>query len=97
MSDQDPGEFSEADIDIVEADGEVDPDDEVDEDLMVLDEVDDELVLPMWEPTGEERVDEALELLSTLDVEDVHQHAPVYAEIHEKLRATLSNADASTG
>lgn len=66
-----------------------------DEDVLLLEEVDDELVLLVWEPTGEPRVDDALELLSTLDVDDINQHAAVYSEIHEKLRATLSNADAS--
>lgn len=65
-----------------------------DEDVLLLEEVDDELVLLVWEPTGEPRVDDALELLSTLDVDDINQHAAVYSEIHEKLRATLSNADA---
>jgi len=66
-----------------------------DEDVLLLEEVDDELVLLVWEPTGEPRVDDALELLSILDVDDINQHAAVYSEIHEKLRATLSNADAS--
>jgi hypothetical protein len=64
--------------------------------VMVLEEVESELVLMVWEPTGEPRVDDALDLLATLDVDSVHQHAAVYSEIHEQLRSTLSNADAPT-
>jgi hypothetical protein len=64
-----------------------------DEDVLVLEEVDYELLLPMWEPTGEPRVDEALELLSTLDVDDVHSHTEVYGQIHVQLRAALTDVD----
>jgi hypothetical protein len=64
------------------------------DDLMVLEEVDNELVLSVWEPTGEPRVDAALEMLNTLDVDDVHQHAGVFDEIHQQLRATLTDVDA---
>jgi hypothetical protein len=69
---------------------EVLPDDEA---VLVLEEVDYELLLPMWEPTGEPRVDEALELLSTLDVDDVHSHTEVYGQIHVQLRAALTDVD----
>lgn len=68
-----------------------------DDDLLVLEEVDEggiDLVLPVWEPTGEPRVDEALDELTRLDPGDVHQHAPVYADVHERLRDALSNLDA---
>jgi hypothetical protein len=61
---------------------------------MVLEEVDNELVLSVWEPTGEPRVDAALEMLNTLDVDDVDQHAGVFVEIHQQLRATLTDVDA---
>jgi hypothetical protein len=66
---------------------------EPDDDVLLLEEVDNELLLPMWEPTGEPRVDEALELLSTLDVDDVHSHAEVYGQIHVQLRAALTDVD----
>jgi hypothetical protein len=69
-------------------------DDVADEDVLLLDEVDTNLVLSVWEPTGEPRVDAAQELLNTLDPDDVHQHAAVFDEIHQQLRATLSDADA---
>ena len=64
-----------------------------DDNVMLLDEVDTTLELSVWEPTGEPRVDAALELLNTLDIDDVHQHAAVFDEIHQQLRATLSDAD----
>jgi len=78
----------------VELDTELDGD--LEEELLVLEEVEQaavDLVLPVWEPTGEPRVDEALDELTRLDPDDVHQHAPVYAEVHERLRDALSNLD----
>lgn len=68
----------------------------VDDDVLLLDEVDQELVLPMWEPTGEPRVDEALDLLGELDPDDVHQHAQVFDQIHQGLRATLADLDSAS-
>lgn len=68
----------------------------LEEELLVLEEVEQpavDLVLPVWEPTGEPRVDEALDELTRLDPDDVHQHAPVYADVHERLRDALSNLD----
>lgn len=65
------------------------------ESVMVLDEVDDpELVLPMWEPTGEPRVDAALDSLSILDSSEVSGHATVFAEVHGGLRQVLADLDA---
>ncbi|MBI1350665.1 MAG: hypothetical protein GC156_06045 [Actinomycetales bacterium] len=65
------------------------------EDVLVLEEVESELVLPMWEPTGQPRVDEALEALTTLDPDDVHQHAAVYDQVHQQLRGALTDLDSS--
>lgn len=65
-----------------------------DDDILLLEEVEDELVLPMWEPTGEPGVDAALDLLAQLDPDDVHQHAAVFDDIHQRLRATLTDLDA---
>lgn len=67
--------------------------DDVDPDVLLLDEVDTELVLPVWEPTGEPRVDGTLESLTSLDPDDVHHHAAVFDEIHQQLRATLADID----
>jgi hypothetical protein len=61
------------------------------EDVMLLQEVDNALVLPVWEPTGEPRVDDVLDQLTELDPDDVHQHAEVYTAIHQRLRDTLSD------
>lgn len=61
------------------------------EDVLVLQEVDQELVLPVWQPTGVVRVDEALDELTRLDPDDVHQHAEVYTTLHQRLRDTLSD------
>jgi hypothetical protein len=65
------------------------------DDIMVMQVVDEELVLPVWEPTGEARVDGALALLETLDPDDVHQHAQVYHDIHGRLREALTDVDTS--
>lgn len=65
-----------------------------DDEVLLLDEVEDELLLPVWEPTGEPGVDAALDLLGQLDPDDVHQHAAVFDDIHQRLRATLTNLDA---
>jgi hypothetical protein len=72
-------------------------DDEVllaDDDVLLLEEVEAESVLPMWEPTGDHRVDAALDLLNGIDPDDVHQHAAVFTEVHQQLRAALSDLDA---
>ena len=65
------------------------------EEVMVLDELDDpELVLPVWEPTGEPRVDAALDSLSLLDGAAVSEHASVFTEVHSGLRQVLADLDA---
>ena len=69
-----------------------------DDEVLLLDEVEDQdLVLAVWEPTGEHRVDAALDLLAQLDPDDVHQHAAVFDEVHQKLRATLTDLDTPSG
>jgi len=66
---------------------------QTDEDLVLLEEIEEDLVLPVWEPTGETRVDAALDLLTTLDPDDVHSHPPVFDEVHQGLRAALTDLD----
>ena len=97
----------EVDLDVIEV---VDLEDAADEDaadedaqdahdvegVLLLEEVDQELVLAVWEPTGEPRVDAALDLLATLDPDDVHQHAAVFDDIHQQLRSTLTDLDSAT-
>jgi hypothetical protein len=67
-----------------------------DDDLMVLAEVDAGLILDVWEPTGEPRVDESLDLLDLLE-DDVNQHPAVFDRIHQGLRATLADLDSASG
>ncbi len=64
-----------------------------DDDLLVLEQA--ENLLPVWEPTGEPRVDSALDMLAALDPDDVHQHAEVFNRVHEELRGTLADLDSS--
>jgi hypothetical protein len=63
------------------------------DDVLLLEEED--LVLPVWEPTGEPGVDAALDRLVELDPEDVHQHAAVFDDVHRSLRATLTDLEPS--
>lgn len=63
------------------------------DDVLLLEEAEGDLVLPVWEPTGEPGVDAALDLLAQLDPDDVHQHAAVFDGIHQRLRATLTDLD----
>lgn len=68
-----------------------------DDDVLLLDEApDQDLVLNVWEPTGEPRVDAALDLLGGLDPDDVGQHAQVFDDIHQQLRGTLADLDAAS-
>ena len=100
MSEQDTGPALQDDADVDAADEVVVPgvDDVLvleEDDVLVLEEVVESLELPVWEPTGEPRVDEALDGLTRLDPDDVHQHAAVYDDIHQRLRGTLSDLDTS--
>lgn len=65
------------------------------DDLVLLEEVEDELVLPVWEPTGEPKVDAALDLLTSLDPDDIHSHAEVFDQVHQQLRGALTDLDAA--
>jgi hypothetical protein len=62
--------------------------------VMVLDEISDpELALPIWEATGNPDVDGALELIQTLDSENVHSHVDILKEVHSQLHAHMANID----
>jgi hypothetical protein len=64
------------------------------QDLLVLDEmVDDDLVLPMWEATGNSDVDSALELIQAIDLEDIHSHHGILTQVHDRLRDVMVNLD----
>lgn len=75
-------------MDDVRDEVEFDSEDEV----LLVQEVHDEHVLPVWNPTGQAIVDEALELLQALD-DDVHAQAPVYDDVHRRLRDCLASQE----
>ena len=64
------------------------------QDLLVLDEmVDADLVLPMWEATGNGDVDSALELIQGIDLEEIHSHQGILTKVHDRLRDVMVNLD----
>ena len=67
---------------------------ELEDSVMVLEEVDVALVLPVWEPTGDAQVDSALEALATLDELSVHDHAEVLTSVHSSLHQRLTDISA---
>lgn len=69
-------------------------DDDLEASVMVLEEVDIALVLPVWEPTGDAQVDAALEILATLDELSVHDHAEVLTSVHSSLHQRLTDISA---
>ncbi len=64
------------------------------DDLLVLEEVADfELVLPVWEATGNGEIDSALELIQAIDLEDIRSHHGILTEVHDRLRDVMVNLD----
>lgn len=61
------------------------------EDLMVLEEAPAELVLEVWEPTGDAVVDSALEDLRALDNAELGEHVEIFSSIHDQLRGRLTD------
>jgi len=61
------------------------------EDLMVLEVAPAELVLEMWEPTGDAVVDYALEDLRALDSAELSEHVQIFSSIHDQLRGRLTD------
>src|SRR5690606_280566 len=68
----------------------VEASDDLEESVLVLEEVDNALVLPVWEPTGDAQVDDALEQLASLDELSVHDHAEVLTSVHSSLHQRLT-------
>lgn len=58
--------------------------------------VDGELVLPVWEPTGDPAVDAALERLNELDDLDASEHVAVFESVHRQLHQRLSDLNAGS-
>ncbi|MDO9485404.1 MAG: hypothetical protein Q7K25_05025 [Actinomycetota bacterium] len=67
---------------------------DLEDSVMLLQEVDVALVLPVWEPTGDAQVDSALEQLATLDELSVHDHAEVLTSVHSSLHQRLTDISA---
>lgn len=64
------------------------------DDVLLLEEITDpELLLPVWEATGNPDVDFALELIQSLDSERIHEHAEVLGEVHGRLHNLMANLD----
>jgi len=61
------------------------------ESLMVLEEAPAELVLEVWEPTGDAVVDSALEGLRDLETAELGEHVEIFSSIHDQLRARLTD------
>jgi hypothetical protein len=59
-------------------------------------DVDGELVLPVWEPTGDAAVDAALERLNELDDLDASEHVAVFESVHRQLHQRLSDLNAGS-
>jgi hypothetical protein len=62
--------------------------------VLVLEEHDNSLVLPVWEPTGDPEVDAALEELASLEELSIHDHADVFTSIHGRLHQRLTDISA---
>lgn len=61
------------------------------EDLMVLEEAPADLVLEVWEPTGDATVDSALEDLRALETAELGEHVQIFTSIHDQLRGRLTD------
>ena len=55
-----------------------------------------ELILPVWEPTGDPTVDAALERLRELDDLDASEHVAIFESVHRQLHQRLSVLNAGS-
>ena len=64
------------------------------DDILLLDEaIDSELVLPVWEATGNVEIDSALEKIQTIDLEDIHSHHGILTDVHDRLQDIMVNLE----
>jgi hypothetical protein len=64
------------------------------DDILLLDEViDSELILPVWEATGNVEIDSALEKIQTIDLEDIHSHHGILTDVHDRLQDIMVNLE----
>lgn len=64
------------------------------EDFALVQEVEPELALPVWEPTGDAAVDAALDELTKLDALPVAEHIDVFTSVHAALHQRLGGLEA---
>jgi hypothetical protein len=55
-----------------------------------------ELILPVWEPTGDPTVDAALERLRELDDLDASEHVALFETVHRQVHQRLSDLNAGS-
>lgn len=60
----------------------------------LVQEVEPELALPVWEPTGDAAVDAALDELTRLDALPVAEHIDVFTGVHAALHERLGGLEA---
>lgn len=65
-----------------------------DEEFELVQEIEPELPLPVWEPTGDAAVDAALDELMRLDQMGTADHVEVYSAVHSALHRRLSELEA---
>ena len=64
------------------------------DDILLLDEaIDSELILPVWEATGNIEIDSALEKIQRIDLEDIYSHHGILTEIHDRLQGIMVNLE----
>ena len=64
------------------------------DDILLLDDaIDSELVLPVWEATGNIEIDSALEKIQAIDLEDIHSHHGILTEVHDRLQDIMVNLE----
>lgn len=72
----------------------VDVDDDGGEEFALVQEVEPELALPVWEPTGDAAVDAALDELALLDGLPIAEHIDVFTSVHAALHERLGGLEA---
>ena len=64
------------------------------DDILLLDEaIDSELILPVWEATGNIEIDSSLEKIQSIDLEDIHSHHGILTDIHDRLQGIMVNLE----
>ena len=60
-----------------------------------MSEIDEQLPLAVpgnWTPTGDARVDAAVDLMSTVQDQPLAEHQAVYEDVHSRLQQALADA-----